>query len=903
MKNLKFQCLILVVAATTVSFIFQDDPLKKILTQLEKYRTEYVQEKVHLHLDKPYYAIGDNIWFKAYVVGSEDHRLSNISRILYVDLINEKDSIKQSLRLPVNAGLAWGDFTLSDSLKEGNYRIRAYTRWMRNFGEEYFFDKTIRIGNSISNSILTKAIYTFSTVGNNQKVEADITYTNLQGEPLKNKEVSYHVQLNFRNISRGKAVTDDLGHVKINFVNNQPFILRSGNIFTSLRVHPNNSVSTIIPVKATSNEVDLQFFPEGGSLVNQIRSKVAFKAVGADGLGVAVYGKIVDQHNNTITEFKAKHAGMGYFGLTPKPGETYQAIIKFQDGSEKRYLLPKTQAEGYVLTLNNLDTADIKIKVTVSPTIHSGGELKLVAQLNGVVYYVAKAIIDKSVFTSTVEKKRFPSGILQFTLFTPQNEAVAERLVFINNSDFLSIGMQPEKQQPQKREKVRLALDVKGADGKPAMGSFSMAVVDESKVVLNEDYETSILSNLLLTSDLKGYVEQPNYYFNDYSKEKALDLDLLMLTQGWRRFVWKNILSDAFPSITYTPETTISVSGTVTTNNGQRVVGGKVTLFSSAGDVLLMDTVTDGDGRFVFKDLFYNDSTKFVIQARNQNGRKNVQIELDRIPPQLVTKNKNLANLETNVNVSLIAYLLNSHKQYEELKKYGLGNPSILLSEVKITETRPRVQNSSNLNGAGNADNIISAKDLQYATDLPSYLHGRVAGIIIMNGIAYSSRSMLSSFSGPVPMQLVVDGMFVSPSFLGSINPQDVESIEVLKSVSNTAIYGLRGGGGVLVINTKRGERNMSYDTFAPGIISFKPQGLYKSRQFYAPNYDDPKINSKIADLRSTIYWNPNIVTDSNGKSAIEFFNADGVGRYAVVVEGIDLQGHIGRTVYRYSVN
>lgn len=139
-----------IILIITLGFIQEDEPLKKILSQIEKYRTEYPQEKVHLHMDKPYYAIGDNIWFKAYVVNAEKNELSALSKILYVDLINDKDSVKQSLKLPLTLGLAWGDFTLADSLKEGNYRIRAYTTWMRNFGEEYFFDKTITVGNSIS---------------------------------------------------------------------------------------------------------------------------------------------------------------------------------------------------------------------------------------------------------------------------------------------------------------------------------------------------------------------------------------------------------------------------------------------------------------------------------------------------------------------------------------------------------------------------------------------------------------------------------------------------------------------------------------------------------------------------------------------------------------------------------
>jgi TonB-dependent SusC/RagA subfamily outer membrane receptor len=902
MKKLGIQCLILLTAITCLSFVIQDDPLKKILTQLEKYRSEYFQEKVHLHLDKPYYALGDNIWFKAYVVGAEDHRLSALSRFLYVELINDKDSIKQSVKLPLSGGLAWGDFTLSDSLREGNYRIRAYTTWMRNFGEEYFYDRTISIGNSISNTILTTAEYTFSSLGNNQKVQAEITYTNLEGEPLANKEVNYNVQLNFRNVVKGKGITDSRGKLKLNFVNNQPFILKSGNINTTIKLNEKVTISKIIPVKATSSNVDLQFFPESGNLVNGLRSKVAFKAVGSDGLGVKVSGFVTDQNNNRLAEIKSEHAGMGSFALQPQEGETYSAVVRFEDHTEKSYKLPKPLNEGYLLSVNNLDTGSLVIRVAVSPLLKTTGELKLIASSNGAVYYASKSALDKNVFTATVDKKRFPTGILHLTLFSARNEPVAERLVFINHATPLSIQINSQKAVSARRDKVKLSLEAKEGKGLPVHGSFSMTVINESKVPFDEDNEVSILSNLLLTSDLKGYIEQPNYYFNNTDQIKSGQLDLLMLTQGWRRFTWKNILSNTFPAITFAPERTIQVSGTVTSKNGKPVAGGKVTLLSASGDVFLRDTLTNQEGRFAFKDLFFNDSTKFVIQARNQKDRKNVQIELDQIPPQLVTKNKNMADIETNVNQSLIAYLINSRKQYQELQRYGLVSSSILLAEVKIVEKKPLVKNSANLNGPGQADNILTAKDLEYATDLPSFLQGRVAGIVIRNGIAYSMRSMNSSFSGPVPMQLIIDGMYVSPDFLGSINPRDVESIEILKSASNSAIYGLRGGGGVLLINTKRGERNMSYTSYAPGIVSFKPRGLYISREFYSPNYDDPLINSKIADLRTTIFWQPNIITDSSGKAMVEYFNSDGTGDYTVIVEGITLQGEIGRSIYHYKV-
>ena len=901
MKKYVILLFFVIASIIVLGFVRDDEPLKKIIQQIEKYRLQYPQEKIHLHMDKPYYAIGDNIWFKAYVVTAEKNELSDLSKILYVELINDKDSVKQSLALPLEMGLTWGDFSLTDSLKEGNYRIRAYTNWMRNFGEEYFFDKTFTVGNSIANTVITQVDYTYSKDVKGQKVMASLNYADMAGKPLINKEVTYQVVLDFRTILKGNGITDSKGNLLISFVNNQPFILKSGKILTTIRLDEKISASKNFPVKSTSNETDVKFFPEGGDMINGISTRVAFKALGSDGLGIAVSGYISDQNNVRMSEFQSEHAGMGSFKIKPISSSTYTAYITFKDGSEKAIPLPKVKTQGYVLTADNTDPNELKIIISTTELDQPDSELTLVAQTNGQVQFVSKNKMNSRTFNASIPKSRFPTGILQLTLFSPKNEPVAERLVFINHSDFLKINVSTDKAEFQKREKVKLMLDVSDPKGKPTLGSFSIAIVDETKVPVDEASETSIISNLLLSSDLKGFIEQANYYFTDTSEAKVRQLDNLLLTQGWRRFEWKNILSNNYPTLVYGPERSMQVSGKVTSLNGKPVIGGKVTLFSSSGTSILLDTLTDMNGLFRFDNLYFNDSTKFIVQARNERDKKNVEIYLDRIPAQLVTKNKNEAMLEVNVNKSMFAYLKNSRAQYDDLKRNGMIVRNILLDEVKVVDTKVEAKNSSNLNGAGRADAIIKAEQLQNCFDIAQCIQGRIAGIMVMNGIVYSMRSM-NSLSGPIPMQLVLDGAFLEPDFLSSINPNDVETIEILKSGANTAIYGSRGGGGVIIITTKRGENNRGYKNYAPGIAGYNPKGYYKGREFYSPNYDDPKINSKIADLRTTIYWNPNVISDSTGKASVEFYNSDGTGNYKAIVEGINIDGTIGRQLFRYSV-
>jgi hypothetical protein len=279
-----------------------------------------------------------------------------------------------------------------------------------------------------------------------------------------------------------------------------------------------------------------------------------------------------------------------------------------------------------------------------------------------------------------------------------------------------------------------------------------------------------------------------------------------------------------------------------------------------------------------------------------------VVIELDRSPVQLVTKTKNEAEIEVNVNRTLDVYLKNSRNQYNDQIKSGIRSRSILLAEVKIVEKKKLAKNSSNLNGAGNADNVVSADQLINCLNLTQCLQAFVPGLVIQNGIAYSTRSMYSSFRGLVPMQLIIDGVFVDPTYLFSISPQDVDAVEVLKSGGNTAIYGIRGGGGVLIITTKRGERNLNYRRYATGIASHNPKGYYKAREFYSPDYSKPATNASAKDLRTTIFWKPNIITDSQGKATVEFYNSDGTGSYKAIIEGLSAEGKLGRYVFTYSV-
>ena len=891
-RKLIFPLLLLFGALITFAYTADDDPFTELIKKLEVYIEKYPQEKVHIHLDKPYYAIGDDIWFKAYVINAQTGKPSTISGAIYVELINEKDSVKKQIKLPLVSGFTWGDFKLPDSFTEGNYRIRAYTQWMKNAGTEFFFDKTIKIGNSWANNVFTNTNYTYSKQNEAEKVDARVKFTDKEGLPYVQNNVTYEVQLDFRSLAKGKAVTNEQGEVNISFLNTQPTLYKSGKIITTLTLPDNKKIIKEIPIKATSNAVDVQFFAESGNLVEDLPNKIGIKAVNASGLGEDVKGVIIDNNGQEVTQFSTQHLGMGTFVLNPQPGKTYTAKVSYKDGSEGSINLPRVLKSGYIITANTT-TENLVVKIILSTDLLGPGELKLVAQNNGNVYFVSKTLAQKQIITATIPKKDLPSGIIQLTLFSAQNTPVAERLVFINNvKDRITTTVSTAKQSYGKKEKVSIDIQAAFAD-KPAEASFSVSVTNTTSVKPDVENESNIFTTLLLTSDLIGYIEKPNYYFLNDDPKTQQDLDNLMLIQGWRRILWKNIINNATPNIRYEAEKSLKISGVITSYGGKPLPNAKVSLFSSSGGLFVIDTISDAQGRFNFDKLLFNDSTKFIVQGRTAKNKKSVEIVLDVVSGQVVTKNKNTGDIEVNVNEALSGYLKQSENYFNDLTKRGILERTILLKEVNIVEKKNKAKNSSNLNGAGNADAIISADQLQYCTVLSQCLQGRVAGLIIRDGIPYLLRN------GNTPMSIVLDGMRMEPEFLDNITPFDVETIEVLKSVGNTAIYGSQGGGGVLVITTKRGGGYSTASTFTPGIIPFTPKGYYTSREFYSPRYDLP---NNRPDYRTTIYWNPNIITNESGKAEFSFFNSDEPGTYRVVIEGMDMLGNLAHTVYTYEV-
>ena len=496
---------------------------------------------------------------------------------------------------------------------------------------------------------------------------------------------------------------------------------------------------------------------------------------------------------------------------------------------------------------------------------------------------------------------------MQFTLFSQTGEPLNERVVFIQNNDRLDLQLKADKKTYAPGEKVKIDLLAADAAGKRTKGNFSISVIDESRVPVNENAESTIFTDLLLKSELAGYIRDPNYYFINPNEQTQADLDLLMLTQGYHRYEWKKILSGSNTPVAYAPEKGFSISGTVTSQGGKPIANGPVFL-TSTKHMLVMNTMTDASGKFTFNNLDFADTAKIVINAKKANGGGNVVLKIDKQQYAAITHAENGGYSSDHVTLTTSQV----KQAYAAWRQDSLSH-TIELKEVKITDHKVQairpdyavlLKHSENLNGPGQADQVILSDQLNTCANIADclvYLARGGVRIVYPGPVFYSTHTPLE-LNGPTkPMAVLLNGVIDDQSSLTSISPSDVQSIEMLESPMYSAIYGSQASGGLIVITTKYGDEINYVTPLQPGLTLYNFKGYYKAKEFYAPKYmPDKKVS--LADNRKTIYWQPTLLTDDGGEASFNYFNAGSPGKYRVVIEGIDSSGKIGRQVINYDV-
>ena len=652
---------------------------------------------------------------------------------------------------------------------------------------------------------------------------------------------------------------------------------------------------TAPPTRATaaaSRPPDVQFFPEGGSLVEGLESTVAFKAVGADGLGLAVSGQVLDAQNQPVATFSSHHRGMGTFRLLPQPGQRYHAQVVAGAGAPLAVALPAAQPSGYLL---RVATGANAFFVSIQQR-GAGGPLLLVGQVRGTPSYVGRTQVTSSApVVVRIPKSQFSAGIVHFTLLTTQGVPLAERLAFDDRPASLRVTLSPDQASYGPRQPVRLRVAVADSAGRPLATDLSLAItVAGSRSALAE----TIASSLLLTSDLLGYVEEPGYYFQNPGPETTQALDELLLTQGWRRFVWKDIIANKLPVLNYGAERSLGLLGQVTTTAGQPAPGARLTLLQTAPITQSLAGAADAEGRFLFNGLGDCDTSRFTMQARPAKGNsgRNLVVHLDAGPSLVAGPLPGLPAAPTPAEAAAVR---SSQQQALASRQLRLDTTNtILLNNVAVTGRRadmttpvPRLYSAAHATVV-QIDKIVGASA---ATSVFQLLQGRVAGVQI-TGIAPNERVLIrgvSSISGTSQPLFLLDGVPTDISTISNVPVNDISTVEILKG-AEAAIFGSRAGGGVLAVYTHRGDPNYRPPASAPtpGTLQAVLPGYECSREFYQPHYDRPARSPRKPDPRhATLYWNPAVRTNASGQAELLFYTADETGSFDIHAEGLSPNG------------
>ena len=646
---------------------------------------------------------------------------------------------------------------------------------------------------------------------------------------------------------------------------------------------------------ARSARPDVQFFPEGGYLVEGLPGVVACKATDASGRGLSVRGQILNAQNAVVVpSFGSRHAGMGRFALVPGTGQRYHAHLTLPDGTAADYPLPVAQASGY--SLHVVETADdflVEARYRGAAGTPAPGPVQLLTQVRGVVAYPGpRPLTGEAPAAWRMPKKNYPSGIVHFTLFDGAGVPQCERLAFVQNGPAaLRVSLVADQASYGAHAPVQLTVRVADAAGQPVAASLSVAVSDAGLSALDPDAET-MASNLLLTSDLTGYVENPGYYFREPSAATALALDDLLLTQGWRRFVWKNVLAGQAPAPPFPIEQSIGLAGQVVSEHGNRPIPNSQLTFLQTRPAKNVTTgTTDGQGRFNFVGFAVGDTAVITLQARRSQGGANVLIRPDDGPvpdgrplptlPPLAAAPPGVAGFVRRSRQAQAADL-DLHPE-KAVRNINLGNVSVTAKRETVPKDDPR-----RLYGAtgGTVIDFANNPSAQGGMSVLQLLQGRVAGLTISGNPPNVSVQM----RGQGTPLFILDGQRVDIDVISTIPSSDIESVEVFKG-TEAAIFG--GTGGAIAIYTKRADPNYKGADRppAPGIATVKLPGYYPAREFYQPRYNALLTNPPADPRTSTLYWNPSVRTNAKGEAELHFFTADGSGSFQAVAEGLSAAG------------
>lgn len=798
-----------------------------------------VPEKLYLQLDKPYYCAGETVWFKGYLLNAVTLSYPRPTRFIYVELVDKRDSVLRRIKVIENWNGFHNNLNLPRNLPSGHYLLRGYTQWMQNEDEAFFFKKVIPIVNPAPHAIADTLSDGSSPVKTLSSTEHPITTTDLQQTTVHTSETA----------------------------DNQ-------------------------------DDFDIQFFPEGGHLLPLGAQVVAFKAIGTDGLSVEVTGKVFDSAGRFVTELASIHKGMGRFSLTPQYGQRYYAEVTAQNGTIRKVELPEVERSGCSLTVANWRR--LLCYMSATPDLDPE-RLAIMVLCRGKI--LASEEFRKNEWFKEIDTDYLLPGICHILVVDRVAKIpLAERLFFIRDKQPARVSVAASRKHIAARKEIALDITITNYRGVPAEGRFAVSVTDHD-LVRQEPWEENIQSYLLMSSDLKGHIEDPAYYFKDNDPQTDYKLDLLMLTQGWTRFDIKKVLLDIYPEHPHPPEVTQKFTGTISGLSGKQVK-----------DVSLVFSILryNYSKRFHLKDscrfsytAIIPDSTVFLVQALNKKERmRGIQLTMDQdtfpavrnaVPSCLYTTSNEVAAAMQSYADNYRQLTIPVKQEPTLPKLLAASAPPAVVRALTVPKERrffglnanttpPEHLSAYNASTALDAlkEGILPGVSLKYTTDANGKRHryldclGKPIGLILIDSMPYAADN---------------DGI----ELLNNLRVSMIESAgAIMAGDPQLKAYHLQGVSGLLLVRMKSGEALAQPIAPLPSMLMFAPFGFKQETEFYSPKYETAQQkNDPVPDLRTTLYWNPEI----HASGTVSFYTGDRPAVYDVILEGVTKNNHVCRYI------
>jgi hypothetical protein len=643
--------------------------------------------------------------------------------------------------------------------------------------------------------------------------------------------------------------------------------------------------------KVTSNDsLSVAFFPEGGSLVNDLAGTVAFKVTDKKGIPVDVIGNLYNDKNEDLVYLSCLQDGMGLFDFKPKKGEKYYVKLK-TNLPDKKYYLPEAQDKGVTLSIiaeTGGNAFEIKQK-TGDPTFEAA---YMIGQIQHHVAFKIEFSKQKDILKGVINTKDLPSGIMQITVFNKDDMPLAERLIFVNNYEYtLACDVKVDTLDflPGGRNKFFISMK------DTVQGQISVSITDpDFDLIVKREH--NIISSLLLTSDLKGHIWNAAWYLSSSEDSVKNALDLLMMVNGWRRFKWSEI-----NMIQKTPKPSnafISLTGNVTLQGTKKPFANKQMILMTRSNISknkrsMLYIATDKDGMFKIDSLIFFDKNKllFLDTRGKKSDAIDVYLDMDTLFASVPLPVRSWFTLKDKKEI------LNPQIKidYDKAQKARglLLNEVILITKKKSKTTIIEDKYVSGLFGtnARTTIDLVNSDEASGYANIFDYLRSNINGLQVLNDGAnyklYYRSNASGSNLGNSPMTIYLDEMETDASAIENIPASQIALVKVFSTF-------LGGTGntqdGAIAIYSKKAE---DYKNPSPESNIKIYNGYTISKEFYAPDYRVSKTGLDN-DNRTTIDWRPQIfINNINPKIPISFYNNNRTKSFKIIVEGITNKGKL----------